>query len=132
MRMSRLAVAGYLLLVFFSGALLGAFGYRLYTVSTVSANKLHDSAEFRRHVLNEYRDRLQLSADQVQRLNAIFDDMRTRYHDAHEHTKQLIKAEQSDAIRGILNPNQRAEYEKMREERARHQTQPAKPAPPGM
>ncbi|HLJ16577.1 MAG TPA: hypothetical protein VKV15_18925 [Bryobacteraceae bacterium] len=133
MKVSRIAIAFYLLLVFISGALVGAFGYRLYTVSTVSAKTQRDPMEYRRRLLNEMQKRLNLSTVQVQKLNTILDDMRVRYHDAHEHTKQVIKAEQDEAIRGILDNNQKIEYEKMQQERQRHQRQQTKPNPsPGI
>lgn len=129
MKMSRFAVAVYLALVFCSGALVGAFGYRLYTVSTVSAKTQHDPAEFRQRLVNFYQTRLKLNQEQVGQLNAILDEMRVRYRDAHEKTKQAIKAEQHDKIRAILNDEQKAEYEKMRQERQRRQRQQGQAKP---
>src|SRR6185437_40055 len=121
MKASKLAIALYLALVFCSGALVGGFGYRLYTVSTVSAKTQHDPAEYRRWLIDEYRRRLNLSQDQVGQVNQILDEMRARYHDAHEQTKQAIKAEQHEKIRAILDDHQKSEYEKMRQERQRRE-----------
>ena len=131
MKLSRLAVASYLSLVFFSGALVGAFGHRLYTVSSVSAAP-RTPAEFRRLTLKEYQNRLKLTHDQVQQLNAILDEMRAKYHEAHEQTKQAIKVQQHERIIGILDPSQRAEYARMRQEREQREKQRKPGSPPGI
>lgn len=126
MKASKLAIALYLALVFCSGALVGGFGYRLYTVSTVSAKTQHDPAEYRRWLIDEYRRRLNLSQDQVRQVNQILDEMRLRYRDEHERTKQEIKAAQHEKIRAILDDTQKAEYEKMRQERQQREKQQRK------
>jgi flagellar hook-basal body complex protein FliE len=128
MKLSRLAIGSYLLLVFASGALVGAFGHRLYTVSSVNAAP-RNPAEFRRLTLKEYQSRLKLTPDQVQKLNSVLDDMRSKYHEAHEQTKQAIKVEQHQRITEILDSTQRAEYEKMRQEREQREKE-RKPGPP--
>ncbi|MGH9667447.1 MAG: hypothetical protein ACRD9L_23740 [Bryobacteraceae bacterium] len=129
MKVSRLAIAFYLVLVFCSGALVGGFSYRLYTVSTVSAKTQRDPAEFRRRLVNYYQKRLNLNEDQVRQVNGILDEMRARYRDAHESAKQAIKTEQHEKIRAILDDKQKAEYEKMRQERQQREKQQRKPAP---
>jgi hypothetical protein len=57
MKLSRAAIALYIALVFGSGVLLGAFGHRLYMVSTVIANK-PSPEEFRKRMVAEYQSRL--------------------------------------------------------------------------
>ena len=51
MKIPRGAVAMYVGLVFASGAVLGAFGQRLYTASSVSAKTTRNPEEFRKRVL---------------------------------------------------------------------------------
>ncbi len=121
MKFSRLGAAFYVALVFASGVLVGGFGYRLYTISPVSAKApQRNPEEFRRRVIDEYRRRLKLSDDQVQKLNAIMDETRSRFDDVHKRTQPElanIRREQSEKVRAMLNDAQRAEYDRMRAER---------------
>jgi hypothetical protein len=126
MKVSRFAIGIYLVLVFCSGALVGAFGYRLYTAPKTQ----RDPAEFRRWLVNEYQRRLKLNQEQVRQVNGILDEMRARYREEHERTKQEIKTEQHERINAILDDNQKAEYEKMRQERRRRQQERARSSPP--
>ncbi len=78
MKLSRLAISLYVGLVFASGAVLGAFGHRLYSVSTVvSAKQNRNAEEFRKRVIAEMQGRLKLSGEQVTKLNFIMDDTRS-------------------------------------------------------
>ena len=67
MTFSKGAIAGYLGLVFASGAAVGGFGTRLYTVSTVAANigkgTIQSPEEMRKHFVNDMRARLKLLRD---------------------------------------------------------------------
>ena len=56
MKLSRSAIAFYFALVFASGAILGVFGQRLYTATTVNANATKNPQEFRKRVIAEMRD----------------------------------------------------------------------------
>jgi Spy/CpxP family protein refolding chaperone len=126
MKLSRSAIALYVGLVFASGAVLGAFGHRLYTVSTVSAKTTKNPEEFRKRYLAEMERRLVLTPEQLSKVNAILDETRSRFHEVNERTKpelQAIRLEQQDKIRALLNPTQQAEYEKMRKEREERQKQ---------
>jgi Spy/CpxP family protein refolding chaperone len=123
MRLSRAAIAVYIGLVFASGALLGAFGHRLYTVSSVSAKTTRNPEEFRRRYLAEMQRRLNLTPDQVVNLNAILDQTRARYNDAKERMRESLHQEQVEKVRAILTPEQQAEYEKVQEERQQRQKQ---------
>jgi hypothetical protein len=120
MKLSRAAIVLYVGLVFASGAVLGALGHRLYTVSSVSAKTTRNPEEFRKRVMSEYQSRLKLSDAQVDQLSAIMDETRTRVEDTRQKMKpayQKIHEEQTDKIRAMLNPDQQTEYEKIRKER---------------
>ena len=121
MKRSSLSTGVYLLLVFLSGIVVGVFANRLYVMNSVSANANPKSPEeWRRKYVAEMRSRLRLSDQQVAQLEPILDETRQRFHDAHERAKPELKAiqdEQVQKIRSILRDDQKAEYEKMREER---------------
>ena len=120
MTLSRWKTALYVTLVFASGALLGAFSHRLYTVSAVSANARRNPEEFRRRYMEEMKSRLKLTPDQVTQLSAILDETRTRVRATRESIEpeiRKIREEQQEKIHQILSADQRPEYDKMRQER---------------
>jgi hypothetical protein len=120
MRRSNLTIAFYLALVFASGLLVGAYGYRFVTVTSVAAAKPKTSPEeWRKQYLNEMQTRLKLQPDQVQLLNTIMDETRSRFHEArekHDQVMKTIREEQTDKIRAMLTDGQRPQYEKLRTE----------------
>jgi len=131
-----LSTAFYILLVFLSGAVVGAFAHRLYMVNTVVSAK---PDEVRHHILDEMRTRLSLSEEQVKQLNAIMDSTKARYHEVKERwdkqSKQAAQPElkaitedQAGKIRAILSEPQRIEYEKYRAERQKRREQQRKSA----
>src|SRR4051812_11925250 len=110
MTLSRWKVALYVGLVFLSGAVLGAFLHRLYTVSAVSANAPRNPEEFRRRYMEEMKSRLKLTSDQVTALSTILDETRTRVRatrDSIEPDIQKIRDEQQAKVHEILRPDQR-------------------------
>jgi Spy/CpxP family protein refolding chaperone len=121
MKRSSLSTAVYLLLVFLSGIAVGVFANRLYVMNSVSANASSKSPEeWRRKYVEEIRSRLRLSDQQVAQLQPILDETRQRFHDAHERAKPELKAihdEQVQKVRSILKDDQKAEFEKFRQER---------------
>jgi Spy/CpxP family protein refolding chaperone len=120
MTLSRWKIALYVGLVFVSGALLGAFSHRLYTVSGVSANAPRNPEEFRRRYMEEMKSRLKLTADQVTQLSAILDETRSRVRSTRESIEpeiRKIRDEQQEKIHQILSADQRPEYDQMRLER---------------
>jgi Spy/CpxP family protein refolding chaperone len=120
MTLSRWKVALYVGLVFVSGALLGAFSHRLYTVSGVSANAPRNPEEFRKRYMEEMKSRLKLTADQVTKLSAILDETRARVRSTRESIEpeiRQIRDEQQEKVHQILSADQRPEYDKMRQER---------------
>jgi hypothetical protein len=123
-RRPSVTTAAYLLMVFLSGALVGAFAYRLYMVNTVISETRppRNPEEYRRRYVEEMTTRLKLSTDQVGQLQAIMDRTRQRMNDVRERSMPLFKAletEQYEQVRAILDETQRAEYENMRAERER-------------
>jgi Spy/CpxP family protein refolding chaperone len=120
MKLSRAAIAAYIGLVFASGAVLGAFGHRLYTASSVSAKAAKNPVEFRKRILANMERRLNLTPDQESKVNTILDETRARFDAVNERTKPELKAireEQQNKINAILTPEQQVEYAKMRKER---------------
>jgi hypothetical protein len=129
MKLSRATIALYVGLVFASGLVLGAFGQRLYTASTVVAKQRPNPEEFRKRIVAEYESRLKLTPDQIVKLNQILDDTRARMEETRQKMRpsyQKIHEEQVAKIRELLTPDQQSEYDKMRkerEERELHQKQ---------
>jgi Spy/CpxP family protein refolding chaperone len=120
MTLSRWKIALYVGLVFVSGAVLGAFSHRLYTVSGVSADAPRNPEEFRRRYMQEMKSRLKLTADQVTQLSAILDETRSRVRSTRESIEpdiRKIRDEQQEKVHAILSADQRPEYDKMRQER---------------
>ena len=125
---SNPTIALYLLLVFGSGALVGAFGYRLYSAKSVSAEQQEKKSPeaLRQRYLREYESRLKLSPDQSQKLTLILDETRAKYKATHEKIDPEMKrigAEQRERINAMLDDSQKVEYAKMVEERERRRKQ---------
>jgi hypothetical protein len=130
MKLSRWTIALYVGLVFASGVVVGAFGHRFIDVSAVSANARNNPEEFRKRFNAEMKSRLNLTHDQAAQLSEILDSTRREFRttrDSIEPALANIRDQQHQRILAILEPAQRAEYEKMRleRERAQQQQQPA-------
>ena len=122
MKRSNLTIALYLLLIFASGILVGAFGFRLYSGTPVSAKTSTKVSpeEWRRQYFSEMQSRLNLTPEQMEKLNVIFDDTFARFRQAHEALDESLKQNKAHhvaAVRGMLTPEQRPEYEKLHAER---------------
>ena len=109
-------------LVFVSGGVLGVFGDRLYTVTTVTKakNAKLSPEEYRRAYIGFVQKRLSLTEPQVTKLGLIFDETRARMNEIHERAipeQQEIQKSQTEKIRGMLTPAQQTEFEVMRKER---------------
>jgi len=127
-----LAVPLYVLMVFLSGVLAGAVGYRLYNAKSVNATdpvarKPRPSPEeWRRHMVEEMHKRLKLTDDQVTKLQAAFDGTRQSFDEYDQRAKAERKAiieQQHDEIRAFLHPEQKAEYEKFLAERQKRRAE---------
>jgi len=127
LRRSNLALAGYLTLVFLSGAAVGAFGMWIYKAKTVKAvTGMSRAEQYRQQYLAEMQDRLRLSADQRKKLEEILDGTRKLYRQLSEKHRPEFKAIQeahAEQVRQILSAEQRVEYEKLRAERQRRREQ---------
>jgi len=124
---SKLSVFLSLSLVFFSGAVLGAFANRLYMVRTVLSsesvnrpNPPRDPQEVRRHLVSEMRQELKLDDQQVTELNKIYDQTREQGDQVHHKLNaemRLVWENQTERIKAILRPDQIPLYDQLR---ARH------------
>jgi hypothetical protein len=119
-----------LLAVFVSGAVVGAFGHRLYMVRSVYSGPATVAPappkpeDFRKKYVEELRTRLQLDESQLGRLNIILDQTREKFHQMRERSKEHSKSEatqirqdQRNQIRAMLKAEQHPEYEKIIHER---------------
>jgi flagellar biosynthesis GTPase FlhF len=134
MRPSSVTAALYLLLVFLSGILLGGFGVGLYNAHSVSANRSTTKQDDpRRRWERDMQKRLKLTPDQAAQLSAILKETRERYRALSkkwEPEANAIMDHQYQAIRAILNDDQKAEYERMRQEREQHRRENQRNRPP--
>jgi hypothetical protein len=127
MKLSRATIALYVGLVFLSGAVLGFFANRLYSATTVSASKSASATkgsvtpeEFRKWLTGYYQKRLELTADQVQKMNLILDESQAQVKAVHARMDpelDAVHANQITRMNLMLTPAQQTEYEKMRKER---------------
>ncbi|HYW45143.1 MAG TPA: hypothetical protein VE959_19935 [Bryobacteraceae bacterium] len=141
---SKLSAFLSLLLVFFSGAVLGAFTHRLYMVKVVSSNSggpttargRPDPEEIRKHVVEEMRGIAKLDDQQVVKLNQIYDHTREQSDQVRKQANAGMRAvwdNQTEQIRAILRPDQlalfNAWHERREQERKMHRKEG--PPPPG-
>jgi len=117
----NLPVALYLLLVFASGGVVGALGYRTYNPPTArSVSAPLPPNEWRQRYIEETRSRLSLTDDQVEKLKAMLDQTEVRFREARERENQEIRQigeEHYQRVRTILTGDQLPKYEKLHQER---------------
>jgi Spy/CpxP family protein refolding chaperone len=121
MTRKNLPIAFYLLLVFVSGSVVGALGYRTYNPPTARSSATRPSAsELRQRYLDESRSRLDLTDDQVAKLAVILDQTDQRFQDVRQRENQeirQIREEHFARVLNILTAEQRPKYEKLHQER---------------
>jgi hypothetical protein len=131
MKLSRATIVLYVGLVFVSGAVLGFFSNRLYSATTVSASKTGGGTissaknpptpeEFRKWYTGYTQKRLQLTDDQVQKMNIILDESQAQVKAIHSQMDpqlDAVRANQVTRMNIMLTPAQQTEYEQMRKER---------------
>jgi hypothetical protein len=125
MKRWNLPIAIYLFVVFLSGAVVGALGYRLYSPPAAKSGSVAmppkiTPEEFRRQYLEEMRTRVNLTPDQMQKLNVILDESRAHMLEArgqHDQTVKQIREQQFEQVRAMLTPEQLPKYEQVRLER---------------
>lgn len=137
---SRLSAVLSLLLVFFSGAVLGAFAYRLYSISPVQSGKdagalprKPSAEEFRKRYVSDLASAAKLDSQQIIALNGILDRTREEFDKLNQKVKperdavnekwrpdrEAIQNQQVASINALLRPDQRPLYETFRVERER-------------
>jgi hypothetical protein len=131
----KLTLVLQLLLVFVSGSVVGALGYRLYSSRTAATDVQarpprppFDPVKARKERVDKLQKRLKLSPDQVLKLNAVFDATGRRFGEARKKAETLTRKSmdpEMDAIHkdhvaqieAMLDAGQLAEYRKILEER---------------
>jgi Spy/CpxP family protein refolding chaperone len=117
----NLQVVFYFLLVFLSGSLVGALGYRTYNPPTARSSSAPPSPdEWKRQYMEESRTRLNLTDDQVTKLSVLMDQTQDRFRQQHEHENEMVNEIRQDHIarvRAILTPDQLPKYEALHAER---------------
>jgi len=118
----------YFLLVFASGAVVGALGYRTYNPPTArTINAPAPPGEWRKQYMEESKARLDLTDDQVSKLKVIMDDTDARFRQAREQENQEIRQirdEHIARVRMLLTPEQLPKYEKLHAEREARSKEP--------
>jgi hypothetical protein len=111
MSKSKLSAFLTLLLVFASGAVLGAVANRLYMVNTVSsgAGKRPSPDEIRKRQVEEMRERVKADDAQIASFNQILDQTKASFDQTHKQYNAANRAiwdEQRNKVRAILRPDQ--------------------------
>ncbi len=123
MRYWKLPIALYLFLVFLSGAVVGALGFRLYSPPSargVATLPRRGTEEYRRQYMDEMQTRLGLTPDQMDKLSKIVDRTDERFNDARSQHNEMIRAMREDhvaSVRAMLTVEQLPKYEKLHAER---------------
>ena len=115
-----LPIALYLFLVFVSGAVVGALGYRMYSPPPARSEHHLGPKEMRKQYLDELTARVNLTPDQVLKVNAILDDTDARFNQArgqHHQAVEQIKEDHRNKLRALMTPEQLVKYEQFRSER---------------
>ncbi len=111
----------YFLLVFVSGALVGALGYRTYNPPIArSVNAPAPPGDWRKQYMEESKARLDLTDDQVSKLTTIMNDTEARFRQARERENQEIRQirdEHIAKVKMMLSSDQLPKYLKLHAER---------------
>jgi hypothetical protein len=121
MNRSKLTIAFYLLLVFVSGAVVGAVGDNVYYARVKAAVRLSPE-EYRQKYVEEIRSTVMLDDAQVAQLGQILNRTEDRYKEIKSRFRPEMKAiheSQVSAIRAMLRPEQLSKYDQFLAERER-------------
>ena len=119
----------YLALVFIAGALLGAAAHRFYDVQGASAafdSSAPSPRGYRERLIMELTRDLSLRPGQIEKVHVILDDIGHRYHEVREVIKpeiEVLRAERTERIMALLDTQQRATYQQIRDQRERQKEQ---------
>lgn len=110
----NLPIALYLFLVFVSGGVVGALGYRMYSPPPAHSEQRSSPEVWRKKYLDELNSRVSLTPDQMQKMigilnetDASFTQARNQHHEAIE----KIKGEHRVKVRSLLTADQLPKYE---------------------
>jgi hypothetical protein len=120
MKRWNLPIAVYLFLVFVSGGVVGALGYRMYSPPSARSEPRVNPEVWRSQYLDELRTRVNLTPDQMQKMNVILDETDasfTQARDKHHQEIEKIKEDHRAKLRAILTADQIPKYEQFRAER---------------
>lgn len=120
MNSNKLKAAWLALLLFATGAAVGALGHRYYAATAVSAKSAED---FRHKYVSEMQTKLNLTEGQVNQLQVILDETKAKVKAVREtyHPQMVkIKDEQLARVKSILSPEQAKQYEGIVAEREQH------------
>jgi len=135
MTRSHLSLSMYATLIFGGGIAVGALSDRLWTSAPVAATtgRSISPEEWRRQYLAEMRERVHITDEQANRLNAILDESRVLYNQVKEKYRPEMKAihdSQVAKVKLLLEPEQRENYQKVLDERAAKAKEAAEAASP--
>jgi hypothetical protein len=137
---SRASALLSVLLVFFSGAVLGAFTYRLYFINSVQSGRdpggpprKMSAEEFRKRYVSDLTTATKLDTQQISALNGILDRTRDEFDKLNDQVKserdalnekwrperEAIHNRQVESINALLRPEQKPLYDVFRAERER-------------
>lgn len=123
MKQSGVAAALLAVLLFASGVGVGVFADRYFGAKTASPHSHPSADQLRREYVADMQKRLNLSPDQVTRLNTLLDDTHRKFkafRDEHRAEFERINQEQINSVRSILRPDQVPAYDKLVAEREKH------------
>jgi protein CpxP len=112
----RTKFAGLLVLIFILGVVAGSLGYRLVEQKDTFASSTRPSpgAGRRGEAVEKFTRELNLTPDQVQRLNAIFAENEQKFSELHKSFKpqaDAIRQEGRSKIRAMLTDEQKPKFE---------------------
>ena len=113
-------IAVYLFLVFVSGGVVGALAHRMYSPPAARSDQRPSPEEWRRKYLNELETRVNLTPEQVQKVNVILDSTDasfTQIHEKHHLEIEKIREDHRAKMRAILTAEHLPKYEQLRIER---------------
>jgi hypothetical protein len=128
---AKFTAAVYLLIVFSSGALVGAVAHRLYMVKTVLSTepppRRLGPAEWRKNLTDAMKTKVKLDDRQVIALQEILDDTDAEFRQLHAGRKaddakrhaedQAVQNGMVDKVNAMLREDQRPLYQQLRAER---------------
>ena len=127
---NRASAVFYLLMVFASGMLVGVVANRLYVTTSASANTTpRTMAEYRQRFFTEMRAKVGVRDDQIPAITKELDITKHRFDELHAKEKPLhdqIQQEHVEAMKSLLDDQQKAAYDKWRVEREQSRAQAQK------